>query len=206
MTLTMTPQAISATRATVGRVVGVGVGAVICDEAGRVLLLRRGVQARNEQGMWACPGGALTVGESLQEAIVREVREECGLAIVVRCQLGAFDHLLPDGTQWVSIAYLAQVGDGGEPVVQEPGKCSACAWFVLDGLPEPLSPLAGMPLAAACLLLASAAWQWKPAGSRDQFSARGPGYREIDRRLRVPMKSSRPSRSCQQKLLHLRFQ
>lgn len=140
-----------------GAGVGVGVGAVILDEAGRVLLLRRGPGARNEQGMWACPGGALTVGETLQEAIVREVREECGLAIVVRCQIGAFDHVLPDGAQWVSVAYLAQGVQGGEPVVRESGKCSACAWFPfdLDALPEPLSPLAGLQLEAAHLLISS---------------------------------------------------
>jgi len=145
-------------------VVGVGVGAVILDEAGRVLLLRRGARARNEQGMWACPGGALVVGETLEQAIVREVWEECGLVIVVRCQVGAFDHVLPDGAQWVSVAYLAQVVGGGEPVVQEPGKCSACAWFALDSLPEPLSPLAGIQLAAARLLI-PAAMTCPPAAS-----------------------------------------
>jgi mutator protein MutT len=102
----------------------VGVGAVILDEAGRVLLLRRGARARTAQGMWACPGGALAAGETLQEAIVREVQEECGLAIVVRCQLGAVDHVLPDGAQWVSVAYLAQVVEGSEPAVREPGKCT----------------------------------------------------------------------------------
>src|SRR5579875_31675 len=140
-------------------VVGVGVGAVILDEAGRVLLLRRGARARNEQGMWACPGGALVVGETLEQAIVREVWEECGLVIVVLCQVGAFDHVLPDGAQWVSVAYLAQVVGGGEPVVREPGKCSACAWFPFDltTLPRPLSPLAGMQLEAAHLLIVSAA-------------------------------------------------
>ncbi len=121
MTASRTRPTISATRAPVGPVVGVvgvGVGAVILDEAGRVLLLRRGPCARNEQGMWACPGGALAVGETLEEAIAREVREECGLAIVARCQLGAFDHVLPDGAQWVSVAYLAEVVDGGEPAVR----------------------------------------------------------------------------------------
>jgi 8-oxo-dGTP diphosphatase len=173
MTRTRTRPTESAPHAPIGPLVAVGVGAVLLDEAGRVLLMRRGPCARNEQGMWACPGGALAVGETLQEAIVREVREECGLAIVVLCQPGAFDHVLPDGAQWVSVAYLAQVVDG-EPVVQEPGKCSACAWFPfdLDALPEPLSPLASIQLEAARLLLPSAACP--PDKGRASSSARSP--------------------------------
>lgn len=120
--------------------VSVGVGAIVVDEGGRILLIRRGEAARNEQGLWACPGGALAYGETLAEAIRREAWEECGIEIAVLCQLGAFDHLLSDGEQWVSIAYLAQVV-AGSPSVREPKKCSDCGWFALDALPEPLSPL-----------------------------------------------------------------
>jgi 8-oxo-dGTP diphosphatase len=132
--------------------VRVGVGAVVVNEAGQILLIRRGPGARNEQGLWATPGGALICSETLEEAVRREVGEECGIEIAVLCQLGAFDHRLPDGERWVSIAYLAQVV-AGSPSVREPEKCSACSWFTLDALPTPLSPLARMHLAAACATL-----------------------------------------------------
>lgn len=128
---------------------GIGVGAVVVNEDGRVLLIRRGPGARNEQGLWATPGGALAFGETLEEAFRREVWEECGIEIAVLCLLGAFDHRLPDGEQWVSVAYLAQVV-AGSPSVREPEKCCACSWFALGALPTPLSPLARMHLAAAC--------------------------------------------------------
>jgi 8-oxo-dGTP diphosphatase len=54
------------------------VGAVITDAEGRMLLIRR----RNEPsaGLWSLPGGRLEPGESDQQAVVREVREETGLA------------------------------------------------------------------------------------------------------------------------------
>ena len=56
----------------------VGVGAVIV-ENGRVLLVRRGQEPL--KGKWSLPGGMLELGESLQEGVVREVKEETGLTV-----------------------------------------------------------------------------------------------------------------------------
>jgi len=47
--------------------------------AGRVLIVRRG--APPMQGIYTLPGGGVEVGETLEQAVVREVREETGLAI-----------------------------------------------------------------------------------------------------------------------------
>lgn len=56
----------------------VGVGAVVVDQT-RVLLVRRGREPL--KGHWSLPGGALEVGESLQEGVIREVAEETGLQV-----------------------------------------------------------------------------------------------------------------------------
>jgi 8-oxo-dGTP diphosphatase len=63
------------------------VGAVIKDEAGRLLLIKRGHEPA--AGLWSIPGGRIEAGESDQQALVREVREETGLAVRAGRLLGA---------------------------------------------------------------------------------------------------------------------
>jgi 8-oxo-dGTP diphosphatase len=63
------------------------VGAVVFDEAGRVLLVKRGRPPG--AGRWSLPGGRIERGEAPADAVVREVREETGIDARVVCALGA---------------------------------------------------------------------------------------------------------------------
>ena len=72
----------------------VGIGAVVIHE-GRVLLVRRGVAP--SRGLWAVPGGALELGETLQRGAEREILEETGVAIRAREPICAFDFFERDG-------------------------------------------------------------------------------------------------------------
>src|SRR4051812_10182704 len=56
----------------------VGVGGVVVHE-NRVLLVERGHEPM--KGRWSIPGGLIDVGESLREAVIREVKEETGLDV-----------------------------------------------------------------------------------------------------------------------------
>lgn len=58
-----------------------GVGAIVFDDAGRVLLIRRGKPPL--EGRWVVPGGTLEWGETLDAAIRREIREETGAEIEI---------------------------------------------------------------------------------------------------------------------------
>ena len=87
------------------------VGAVIKDEAGRLLLIKRGHEPG--MGLWSIPGGRIEPGESDARALVREVLEETGLAIVPGRLLGAVQRPGLAGAVLDIRDYLAVV-TGGE--------------------------------------------------------------------------------------------
>ena len=66
----------------------VGVGVVVRDEQGRLLLVQRGVEP--ERGRWSLPAGFLDATETPQEAAARECKEETGLDVVVGTLLGLY--------------------------------------------------------------------------------------------------------------------
>lgn len=59
----------------------VAVAAVIWNDAGEVLLIRRTKEPRI--GQWSLPGGRVERGETLRQAVLREIREETGLEIEI---------------------------------------------------------------------------------------------------------------------------
>ncbi|MCP4405814.1 MAG: NUDIX domain-containing protein [bacterium] len=119
--------------------IGVGVGAIVFNDDGKVFLAERGPQATNERGHWEFPGGRVEFGEILMEAVIREFDEEYGIDIEVLELLSVSDHLLPEEEQhWVSPTFIAR-HVGGEPEIVESEKCTAIGWFALNDLPHPLS-------------------------------------------------------------------
>ena len=73
----------------------VGVGAVIVDGAARVLLVKRRFEPL--AGQWSLPGGAVDVGETLAECVIREMREETGLEVEIGPVIEVFDRITRDG-------------------------------------------------------------------------------------------------------------
>jgi 8-oxo-dGTP diphosphatase len=74
----------------------VGIGGVIIDQ-GRALLIRRGSEPL--LGEWSIPGGALELGESLEEGVARELLEETGIEVRVLDLIEIFDRIyLQDGS------------------------------------------------------------------------------------------------------------
>lgn len=69
------------------------VGALVHDADGRLLLIERGSEPH--RGRWTLPGGRVEAGESLEQAVVREIREETGLDVSVGAEVGRV--LIPSG-------------------------------------------------------------------------------------------------------------
>ena len=115
-----------------------GVGAVIVDRGALLLVLRgRGPG----QGLWAVPGGKVRFGETLRQAVVREVREETGLEIEPGEVVWVGDSLGPgDPPAWhyTLVDFAARVV-GGDAVAGD--DALAVEWVPLDEvLDRPLTP------------------------------------------------------------------
>lgn len=60
----------------------ISVYAILRNEKGQFLLLKRSENSHTNPGKWDLPGGKLGPGETLEDAVVREVWEETGISIV----------------------------------------------------------------------------------------------------------------------------
>jgi len=88
----------------------VAAGAVV-EHQGGIVLLRREIDPR--AGFWVHPGGFVDRGETLEQAAIRETREEVGLDVEIQGLLGAFSF---HDSEVVVVAYAARA-ISGEPTV-----------------------------------------------------------------------------------------
>jgi 8-oxo-dGTP pyrophosphatase MutT (NUDIX family) len=116
------------------------VSAVILDRRGRLLL-----QQRSDGGQWGLPGGSVEIGESVAEAVVREVHEETGLTVRPRRIIGVYSDptfqvvRYPDGNVWhyVNVCFEC-VGQKGELTTCD--ETLALEYFAMGRLPRTLLP------------------------------------------------------------------
>ncbi len=117
--------------------IGVGVGAFILNENNELLLQKRAVPA--EKDHWCIPGGRLEMFETLEHAVIRDVKEETDLDIKVIRLMGICDHIIQnENAHWVAMSYLCKI-ENGNPKIMEPDKASDMKWFALNELPDKLT-------------------------------------------------------------------
>ena len=123
--------------------------AVVRDAQGRVLMIKN----KKHEGRWQVPGGKIDAGETAQQALVREVKEELGVGCKVKKELGA-RRVFASGVLWQGEYFEVELD--GAPVIQEPHKHERLGWaaicdadnaagfdFTVDGQPsgEPVERL-----------------------------------------------------------------
>jgi ADP-ribose pyrophosphatase YjhB (NUDIX family) len=112
--------------------------AAIIDNEGRILLIRRA-----DNGLWAMPGGALEVGETPAEGVVREALEETG----VRCRpialVGVFDSrrcgMLTRHHLYACLFLCQPLAPSGE-TPSHAIEVKQTGWFAEHDLPEDIDP------------------------------------------------------------------
>jgi 8-oxo-dGTP diphosphatase len=116
----------------------IGVGAIILDDSKeKILLILR--KKNPEANTWSIPGGKLELYEALEQAAIRETKEEVNLDIAID-QLFCTSETMNEETQqhWISVIYTTKI-IGGELKICEPNAISDMRWFSLNNLPEPIA-------------------------------------------------------------------
>jgi 8-oxo-dGTP diphosphatase len=104
------------------------VGAVAVSDD-RLLLIRRGHGPA--AGQWSLPGGRVEGGETLAEAVVRELAEETGLEGMCETLVGWVERIGEDH-HFVILDFLVTILDGDDVIPFAGGDAAEAAWVALD--------------------------------------------------------------------------
>ncbi|MBW2094397.1 MAG: NUDIX hydrolase [Deltaproteobacteria bacterium] len=111
----------------------VGVAAVILRDR-EVLLVQRGKMPG--KGEWSLPGGLIELGETIQEALHREIREELSVKIEILGLVGVYDKIVKDVNNniqyhYIIVDYCAQITSG---IPRAESDAAAVKWVSQDAL------------------------------------------------------------------------
>ncbi|MCB9834489.1 NUDIX domain-containing protein [Candidatus Nomurabacteria bacterium] len=120
--------------------VGIGIIVIKPNNDRREIMLHQRIGSFG-QGYWGSGGGHLENGESLENAVMRELAEEAGKELKIKNLrlhgIYNFTDLMPK--HYVDITFVAD-WESGEPQNTAPEETSEWVWCALDDLPSPLFP------------------------------------------------------------------
>lgn len=119
--------------------VGVCVVFLCHDGKGNILMQKRGSKARDENGKWDIGAGGLEFGDSVEETLRKEIREEY-CCEVIRYEFLGFREIYREhegkNTHWVSLDFKVLVNPK-QAKNGEPHKFDGIGWFIKEDLPQP---------------------------------------------------------------------
>ena len=120
----------------------IGVG-VIWNEQGQILIDRRRPEGLLG-GLWEFPGGKIEPGETIEDCIKREIKEELGIGIEVGEHLITIDHTYTHLRVSLTVHHCRYLT--GEPM---PIECDEIRWVTLDEIDQFPFPIANAQIIAA---------------------------------------------------------
>jgi 8-oxo-dGTP diphosphatase len=107
------------------------VNALIKNSENKVLMINS-----KKIGKWGLPGGKVEVGELPRESLKREVMEEIGVEIDIKCLIGFREYFWEkDGHHWIDLIYSTEIVNGN-PSIKEPEKIEGLEWKSINELPS----------------------------------------------------------------------
>ena len=105
---------------------------IVRDREGRCLLLRRAMSSHGNPGKWDFPGGKIDPGETFDQGLLREIREETGLVVTLGAVAGAAESELRDKR----VAYMLLEARFEEGTVRLSEEHDQFAWVAQRALAE----------------------------------------------------------------------
>jgi ADP-ribose pyrophosphatase YjhB (NUDIX family) len=116
----------------------VGVGALV-HRGGKILLVKRAKEPN--KGRWIIPGGLVELGENLEQAVLREVKEELGFDASIDLMLDVASEVALDEEErvkyhYVLIDFLVSPNQHDDDVVVLNEESSSYQWFQPEGIDD----------------------------------------------------------------------
>ncbi len=120
--------------------IGISVSYFCHDGNGKYLMNKRSINCRDEHGCWDFGGGSIEFGDSIEDTLRKEIKEEYCADVVEYTLLGpteSFREFDNRKSHWVHLHFLVRI-DPAQVKNGEPHKFDEIGWFNLDSLPSPL--------------------------------------------------------------------
>lgn len=110
----------------------VSTGAFIVREDGKFLIIQRSIKEDFLPGYWELPGGGSDYGETPEEALKREIEEECRLDIQIHVPLTIAQYFIEE-VQRIEIIFLCSMKKEGQNI-ELSDEHSTYAWISMEEL------------------------------------------------------------------------